>query len=135
TVRHRAGLVGATGTALLWAFERACLRRVGLVHVLSHLSASPVWELYAVARDRIVLIPGAAATERFQPAADRGAIRRELGIGPARSLLFTVRNLESRMGLDSLLRAMAIVKARRPDALLLIGGTGSRAPPPPTARP
>ena len=31
------------------------------------------------------------------------------------------------MGLDSLLRAMAIVKARRPDALLLIGGTGSLA--------
>jgi glycosyltransferase involved in cell wall biosynthesis/SAM-dependent methyltransferase len=127
TVRHRAGLVGATGTALLWAFERACLRRVGLVHVLSHFSASQVWKLYAVPRDRIVLIPGAAATERFQPAADRGAIRRELGIGPDRSLLFTVRNLESRMGLDSLLRAMAIVKARRPDALLLIGGTGSLA--------
>jgi glycosyltransferase involved in cell wall biosynthesis/SAM-dependent methyltransferase len=129
TVRHRAGLVGATGTAMLWAFERACLRRVGLVHVLSHFSAGQAWKLYAVPRDRIVMIPGAAATERFHPAADREAIRRELGIGPDRSLLLTVRNLESRMGLDSLLRAMAIVKARRPDALLLIGGTGSLAEP------
>jgi glycosyltransferase involved in cell wall biosynthesis/SAM-dependent methyltransferase len=127
TVRHRAGLVGATGTAMLWAFERACLRRVGLVHVLSRFSASQAWTLYAVPNDRIVVIPGAAATERFQPAADRGAARRELGIGPDRSLLFTVRNLESRMGLDSLLHALAIVTARRPDALLLIGGTGSLA--------
>ena len=127
TVRHRAGLVGATGTAMLWAFERACLRRAGLVHVLSHFSANQVWKLYAVPSDRIVMIPGAAATDRFQPAADRGAVRRALGIEPDRSLLFTVRNLESRMGLDSLLRAMAIVKARRPDALLLIGGTGSLA--------
>src|SRR5262245_46406893 len=127
TARHRAGLVGVTGTAMLWAFERACLRRVGLVHVLSHFSASQVWKLYEVPSDRIVVIPGAAATDRFQPAADRGAMRREIGIGADRSLLFTVRNLESRMGLDSLLRAMAIVKGRRPDALLLIGGTGSLA--------
>jgi glycosyltransferase involved in cell wall biosynthesis/SAM-dependent methyltransferase len=127
TDRHRAGLVGATGIAMLWAFERACLRRVALVHVLSHFSANQVWKLYAVPRDRIVMIPGAAATERFQPAADRGAVRRQLGIAADRSLLFTVRNLESRMGLDSLLRAMAIVKTRRPDALLLIGGTGSLA--------
>jgi len=127
TVRHRAGLVGATGTAILWAFERACLRRVGLVHVLSDFSANQVWKLYAVRRDRIVMIPGAAATEQFHPAADRGAVRRELGIEPDRPLLLTVRNLESRMGLDSLLRAMAIVKARRPDALLLIGGIGSLA--------
>ena len=112
---------------MLWAFERACLRRVALVHVLSHFSANQVWKLYAVPRDRIVMIPGAAATERFQPAADRGAVRRQLGIAADRSLLFTVRNLESRMGLDSLLRAMAIVKARRPDALLLIRGTGSLA--------
>src|SRR5580765_8277678 len=57
TARHRAGLVGATGTAMLWAFERACLRRVGLVHVLSHFSASQVWKLYAVPSDRIVVIP------------------------------------------------------------------------------
>src|SRR5437867_8607986 len=127
TARHRSGLMGATGAAILWAFEPACLRRVTLVHVLSHFAADQAWKLYAVARERIVMLPGAAATERFRPAADRGAVRRRLGIAPDRSLLFTVRNLESRMGLDSLLRAMAIVRTRRPDALLLIGGTGSLA--------
>ncbi len=35
TARHRAGLVGATGTAMLWAIERACLRRAGLESALS----------------------------------------------------------------------------------------------------
>ena len=125
TARHRAGLMGATATAILWAFERACLRRVTLVHVLSHFAADQIWQLYAVARERIVMIPGAAATERFRPAADRGAVRRALGIAPDRSLLFTVRNLEARMGLDNLLRTMAIVKLRRPDTMLLIGGAGS----------
>jgi glycosyltransferase involved in cell wall biosynthesis/SAM-dependent methyltransferase len=125
TARHRAGLVGASGAAMLWAFERACLKRVELVHVLSHFAASQVWKLYAVPSDRIVMIPGAASTERFQPAADRRAIRLSLGIAPDRSLLFTVRNLESRMGVDNLLRAMSMLKSRRPDAVLLIGGAGS----------
>ena len=125
TARHRAGLVGATGTAMLWAIERACLRRAGLVHVLSDFSAEQLWKLYAVPRERIVKIRGAAATERFRPAADRDAVRCALGLAGDRSLLLTVRNLEARMGLDNLLRAMAIVKTRRPDAVLLIGGAGS----------
>ena len=125
TARHRAGLVGATGTAMLWAIERACLRRAGLVHVLSEFSADQLWKLYAVPRERIVTIRGAAATERFRPAADRGAIRCALGLPADRSVLLTVRNLEARMGLDNLLHAMALLKTQRPDAVLLVGGAGS----------
>src|SRR5207249_1074080 len=125
TARHRTGLVGATGTALLWAIERACLKRARLVHVLSDFSADQLWKLYAVPRERIVRIRGAAATDRFQPAPDRGAIRQALGLSADRSLLLTVRNLEARMGLDTLLDAMARLKARRPSVALLIGGAGS----------
>ena len=125
TARHRAGLVGATGTVLLWAIERACLRRARLVHVLSDFSADQLWKLYAVPRERIVRIRGAAATDRFVPAPDRGAVRSALGLATDRPLLLTVRNLEARMGLDTLLDAMARLKARCPRALLLIGGAGS----------
>jgi len=125
TARHRAGLVGATGTALLWAIERACLRRARLVHVLSDFSADQLWKLYAVPRERIVRIRGAAATDRFVPAPDRGAVRSALGLAADRTLLLTVRNLEARMGLDTLLDAMARLKASCPRALLLIGGAGS----------
>jgi glycosyltransferase involved in cell wall biosynthesis/SAM-dependent methyltransferase len=125
TARHRAGIVGATGTAVLWAIERACVRRAGRVHVLSDFSADQLWKLYAVPRERIVKIRGAAATDRFTPAPDRGAIRRELGLAADRPILLTVRNLEARMGLDNLLAAMARLKARCPRVLLLIGGSGS----------
>jgi glycosyltransferase involved in cell wall biosynthesis len=125
TTRHRAGFVGATGTAMLWAIERACLRRAGLVHVLSDFSADQLWKLYAVPRERIVRIRGAAATDRFKPAPDRDAIRCELGLSADRPIVLTVRNLEARMGLDNLLGAMAVLKARCPSALLLIGGAGS----------
>src|SRR5437016_13164156 len=44
TTRHRAGFVGATSTAMLWAIERGCLRRAGLVHVLSDFSADQLWK-------------------------------------------------------------------------------------------
>src|SRR5262249_24740291 len=111
TARHRAGLVGATGTALLWAIERACLRRARLVHVLRDFSADQLWKLYAVPRERIVRIRGAAATDRFVPAPDRGSVRSALGLAADRTLLLTVRNLEARMGLDTLLDAMAQLKA------------------------
>ena len=126
TASHRAGLVGLTGTAMLWAIERACLRRARQVHVLSDFSADQLWKLYAVPSERIVRIRGAAATDRFAPSPDRGAIRRELGLAAGRLLLLTVRNLEARMGLDTLLGAMARLKARCPEALLLLGGAGSR---------
>jgi glycosyltransferase involved in cell wall biosynthesis/SAM-dependent methyltransferase len=125
TARHRAGVVGATGTAVLWAIERACLRRAGRVHVLSDFSADQLWKLYAVPRERIVKIRGAAATERFTPASDRAAVRRTLGLDADRPIVLTVRNLEARMGLDNLLGAMARVKVPCPRALLLIGGSGS----------
>jgi glycosyltransferase involved in cell wall biosynthesis/SAM-dependent methyltransferase len=125
TARHRAGLVGATGAAVLWALERACLKRAGLVHVLSDFSAEQLWKLYAVPRERLVRIRGAAATDRFTPAPDRAATRSTLGLPADRPLLLTVRNLEARMGLDTLLEAMSRLRVSCPRALLLIGGAGS----------
>jgi glycosyltransferase involved in cell wall biosynthesis/SAM-dependent methyltransferase len=128
TGHHLGGRTGDLGVALLWMIERACLRRADLIHVLSDFSAEQLWKLYRVPRDRIVTIPGAAATERFRPAWDREAVRHALGLPAGRPVLITVRNLEARMGLDLLLRALAIVRLQAPGVLLLIGGAGSLRP-------
>src|SRR6185295_14699211 len=109
----------------LWAIEGACLRRATRIHVLSDFSASLLWKLYRVPAERIVKIPGGADLARFRPAADRRRLRAELGLPLDRPLLLTVRNLETRMGLDTLLAAMADVARRRPDVHLLLGGSGS----------
>ena len=114
---------------MLWLVEGACLRRASRIRVLSHFSAEQLWQLYRVPADRIVKVPGGMDAERFRPAADRLAVRKALGLPGERPVLLTVRNLEARMGLDTLIRAMAGVVRHRPDALLLVGGTGSlRAP-------
>ena len=126
TAHHLGGVGGAAGMAALWLVERACLRRATRIHVLSDFSASLLWRLYRIPADRIVRIPGGADLARFRPAADRRQVRAELGLPLDRPLLLTVRNLEARMGLDTLVDALAILARRAPDVLLLIGGAGSR---------
>ncbi|MFQ5931491.1 MAG: glycosyltransferase family 4 protein [Nitrospiraceae bacterium] len=125
TAHHRGGLAGAFGIVLLWFLEGLCLRRVTRIHVLSDFSTDLLRKLYRIGPKRIVKIPGGVDTKRFRPAEDRDAIRKALGIPTGTFVLLTVRNLEPRMGLDSLVRAMAILRQQAPDLVLLVGGAGS----------
>jgi len=125
SIHHRRGAAGRAVQILLWWIERACVRRANLLHVLSQFSADQLWRLYGASSDRIVRIPGAADLERFTPANDRRALRRALGLPDGIPLLLTVRNLEARMGLDALIRAVAILRRSIPEVLLLIGGAGA----------
>jgi glycosyltransferase involved in cell wall biosynthesis len=125
TAHHRGGLAGAFGIVLLWFLEGLCLRRVTRIHVLSDYSTDLLRKLYRIGPARIVKIPGGVDTKRFRPAEDRDAIRKALGIPTGTFVLLTVRNLEPRMGLDSLVRAMAILRQQAPDLVLLVGGAGS----------
>jgi glycosyltransferase involved in cell wall biosynthesis len=127
TSLHRRGVAGTAAAAALWLLEWSCVRRASLVHVLSDFSAQQVRSLYGLPASRIVKIPGGADTARFRPAADRAAARAALGLRPHVALLFTVRNLEARMGLDRLLEAMARLRYFHPQAHLVVAGTGSRA--------
>jgi len=121
---HRRGVSGGAGAALLWMLERASLSRATRIHVLSDFSASQLFKLYRIGGDRVVRIPGGVDLERFRPA-DQAAARRRLTLSPDRPILFTLRNLEPRMGLDRLLAALDRVRRRVPDVLLLVGGEGS----------
>jgi glycosyltransferase involved in cell wall biosynthesis/SAM-dependent methyltransferase len=125
TPHHVGGLTGRLGATVLWAIERACLRRAGRIQVLSDYSAEQLWQLYRIGADRLVKIPGGANLTTFRPAEDRAAVRARLGLPKEAPLLLTVRNLEVRMGLDTLLRAMPRVVTHAPDVRLLIGGAGS----------
>jgi glycosyltransferase involved in cell wall biosynthesis/SAM-dependent methyltransferase len=125
TAHHHPGVAARAAQTLLWAIERSCLRRVSRIHVLSDFSADQLWRLYGIPSDRIVRIPGGADIDRFVPAPDRNAVRRELGLPEGIPVLLTIRNLEARMGLDTLIEAMAILRRAAPDALLVIGGAGS----------
>jgi glycosyltransferase involved in cell wall biosynthesis len=125
TEHHRTGLVGRAVQRMLRQIERTCLLRATRIHVLSEFSAAQLRELYRIPSGRIVKIPGGADIQRFQPAPDRQSVRKDLGLPTDSPILLTVRNLEARMGLDTLIRAMALLSQQRPGILLLIGGAGS----------
>jgi glycosyltransferase involved in cell wall biosynthesis len=126
TFHHRGGIAGGLGTAVLWAIERACLRRASLIHVLSDFSARQIETLYRIPSERIVKIPAGVDIGTFRASDDRAATRQALGLPVDRTLVLSVRNLEHRMGLDLLLRAIAAIRPAHPDVVLLIGGAGSR---------
>jgi glycosyltransferase involved in cell wall biosynthesis len=102
------------------AIERAAVRRSGHIVVLSRFSARQVAEIHRVSPDRIEVIPGGVDPTRFTVARDRRAARAALRLPEAGPLLFTVRRLVPRMGLEGLLRALV----QLPGVRLVIGGRG-----------
>lgn len=114
--------VGVVCAVLGWA-ERATLRRCRRVVVLSDFSRRTLLGIHGPLSASIVRIPGGVDLRRFSPAPDRAAVRRALGLPGDGLLLFSVRNLEPRMGLDALLRAVALVRRDLP-MRLIVGGRG-----------
>jgi asparagine synthase (glutamine-hydrolysing) len=135
--RRKAGAAAPAGAAMhAWMqmnsrvrerVERDALCRSAAVLVLSQFSASQIRDIHRLSTDNVTVIPGGVDSERFRPPVDRQALRRELGL-PDGPLLFTVRNLVARMGLDALIDAMRTVVDGRPDCQLVIGGSGALRP-------
>lgn len=101
--------------------ERWAVRRSGAVLSASRFMAD---RLSAAHGTPSRIVPLGVDIYKFSPADDRAAARRRLGLPADRLLLFTVRNLAPRMGLENLIQAAGEVARWRPDTLLLIGGSG-----------
>jgi glycosyltransferase involved in cell wall biosynthesis len=104
--------------------ERTVIRRCHHVIVLSEFMKRQVMVTHGIETDYITVIPGAADPATFYPPHDRNEIRRGLKLPEDRTILFTVRNLVPRMGLEHLLDAMATLREEHGNLLLLIGGEG-----------
>jgi glycosyltransferase involved in cell wall biosynthesis len=103
-----------------WLVMSRCHRIV----VLSEFMRQRVMATHGIAPERIILVPGAADPSLFRPAADRRELRRMLGLLEDRTILFTVRNLVPRMGLETLLDAFSMLGQAGQRCLLVIGGEG-----------
>ena len=97
------------------------LRRLDRVVAVSAEMASELLTHGFVA-DRIARIPNGVDANRFAPAADPEATRREVGLDPE-TVLFLGR-LDPQKGLDMALQAWQRVAARRPGARLVLAGEG-----------
>jgi glycosyltransferase involved in cell wall biosynthesis len=106
------------------AADRAVLASCDRVVGLSDYMKTEAAAIFPGVAGKYHKIPGGVDLGRFCPAADRGQVRRRLGLPEKGPILLTVRRLAARMGLEELVRAMAWVEQMRPDATLLIGGSG-----------
>lgn len=117
-VRHRVNAWARRG--IEWLVMSRCHRIV----VLSEFMRQRVMAAHGIASERIVLIPGAVDPHLFRPSVDRHEVRRRLSLPEGRTILFTVRNLVPRMGLEALLDAVSLLGDARDRCLLVIGGAG-----------
>jgi glycosyltransferase involved in cell wall biosynthesis len=106
------------------SIEHKVLKRSDQVVVLSEYTREKLHLTYGVAPSKVNVIPGGVDLERFRPSTDKDQIRARMGLPEDKFILFTVRNLVPRMGLENLISAFEIVQNKRGDLLLVIGGVG-----------
>jgi glycosyltransferase involved in cell wall biosynthesis len=104
--------------------EKWVLEQCRTIIVLSQFSQQRLNDAHGILPHKTTLIPGGVDTDKFRPAPDKFAIRRLLQLPTDRVVLFTVRNLVPRMGLENLILAIQEVSRRAPDVFLVLGGEG-----------
>jgi glycosyltransferase involved in cell wall biosynthesis/peptidoglycan/xylan/chitin deacetylase (PgdA/CDA1 family) len=113
--------------APLAALERSAVDRAARIMVLSRYSRGLLETREPAAGSRARLVPGAVDTERFAPG-DRAAARERLRIAPHERVVFTVRRLVPRMGLEELVDA-ATTGTGAGGYRLVVAGAGPLAEP------
>jgi len=106
-----------------WMEKRALNRSDGII-ALSRYTKGKLQNSHEISGDKVSIVPGGVDLERFTPEGDRMEIRRRLGFPVNGIILFTLRNLEPRMGLSELLHAMRNIVSHIPDVHLVVGGDG-----------
>lgn len=120
---------GRLGTMAKWLIERSVYRRAERFIVLSPAFRDVLCADYRIDPDRVRIIPGGVDVDRYAPASTmtRVEARAQLGWPTDRPIVLAVRRLAARMGLERLIEAIAIARARHPDVLCMIAGRGRLA--------
>jgi len=110
------------------SIEQKVLKRSDQIVVLSEYTRKKLQQTYGLSSSKVSVIPGGVDLERFRPSSDKARIRTRMGLPEDKFILFTVRNLVPRMGLENLISAFEIAQNGRRDLLLVIGGEGPLEP-------
>jgi glycosyltransferase involved in cell wall biosynthesis len=95
--------------------------------VLSQTFRDLLHQEYQVPIEKIHIIPGGVDIARFNIDLSPAESRQQLNWHQDRPIIFCIRRLARRMGLENLITAMVQVRDRYPDILLYIAGTGALA--------
>ena len=117
---------GASGSMVRvrHAIEASVYRRADRIIVLSRAFSELLQRDYEISDSKITIVPGHVDLERFRCSGTRSDARSAVGLPSDRPLMVAVRRLKRRMGIGTLLDALAKVVGEWPDVLLALGGTG-----------
>jgi glycosyltransferase involved in cell wall biosynthesis len=105
--------------------EGSAIANATRVMTRSHYMVEDLRGLYPrSATKSIDNVPLCVDTEKYRYEARPQVARSALSLPQDRVILFTVRRLVPRMGIEKLIDAMQLVRKQHPNALLLIGGKG-----------
>jgi glycosyltransferase involved in cell wall biosynthesis len=105
-------------------WEAKVLNNSEKIIALSQFTENRLRDVYSIPKGKIKIIPGGVDLNRFNPIRDKLAIRKQLEVPTEKIILFCVRNLVQRMGLENLINALKIVVRNAPDICLILGGEG-----------
>lgn len=118
-------ITGPAGLAVINSFEKQCLLRSRVTTALSQYTIDCIGKIHGdELAKRVLLIPGWVDTSRFVPVEDRQSAKAQLGWPTDLPVLFTLRRLAPRMGLDRLLGASHRLRSEGIKFHLVIGGSG-----------
>jgi glycosyltransferase involved in cell wall biosynthesis len=110
--------------------EKNIFEKSNQIVVLSKFTKDKVINIHQIIEEKIKVIPGGVNLNKFTPIVDKGKIRKRLNIPANKIILFTVRNLVQRMGLENLIIAFNdLIKnndliKKNAEIDLVIGGEG-----------
>ena len=107
--------------------ETAVYRRSSQFIVLSQTFRDILHQEYQVPLAKIQIIPGGVDIDRFNIDLSPVEARTQLNWHSDKPIIFCIRRLAKRMGLENLITAMVQVRDRYPDLLLYIAGKGALA--------
>lgn len=107
--------------------EQIVYRRSQQFIVLSQTFRDILHQEYQVPLEKINIIPGGVDIDRFNINLSPLEARSQLGWHQDRPIIFCIRRLAKRMGLENLVEAMTKVRTVYPDILLYIAGKGELA--------
>jgi glycosyltransferase involved in cell wall biosynthesis len=104
--------------------EKRILEESNEIVVLSKFTKEKVINIHEIVEEKIKVIPGGVNLNKFSPVVDRNKIRKRLNIPSNKIIIFTVRNLVQRMGLENLIIAFNDLIKQNAEIKLVIGGEG-----------
>ncbi len=120
---EREGARKIATVAKAW-IERKVYRRADRLIVLSQAFKTVLCDSYGVDPLCVDIVPGSVDCDRYEISMSRREAREKLGWPSDRPIVFAIRRLVSRMGLEDLIASVSELRQRHPDVLVCIAGKG-----------